>query len=109
MTINLSGIGIDYGAILPELVVAGTAIVVLFLELVVPPDRRRWLAAVTVVGLLGALVATIPLWGQTRSAFGDTVTADSLAAFFNVLLILITILSVIIYNDIARMLHITGR
>jgi NADH-quinone oxidoreductase subunit N len=96
MTINLSGIGIDYGAILPELVVAGTAIVVLFLELVVPPDRRRWLAAVTVVGLLGALVATIPLWGQNRSAFGDTVTADSLAAFFNVLLIVITIFTVAI-------------
>jgi len=96
MTINLSGIGIDYGAILPELVVAGTAIVVLFLELVVPPDRRRWLAAVTVIGLLGALVATIPLWGQNRSAFGDTVIADSLAAFFNVLLIAITILTVAI-------------
>jgi NADH-quinone oxidoreductase subunit N len=96
MTINLNGIGIDYGAILPELVVAGTAIVVLFLELVVPPDRRRWLAAVTVVGLLGALVATIPLWGQNRSAFGDTVIADSLAVFFNVLLILITILTVAI-------------
>jgi len=55
MTINLSGIGIDYIAILPELVVVGTAIVVLFLELVVPPDRRQWLAAATVVGLLGAL------------------------------------------------------
>src|SRR5438552_5951515 len=96
MTINLSGIGIDYGAILPELVVAGTAIVVLFLELFVPPDRRRWLAAVTVVGLLGALVATISLWGQNRSAFGDTVIADSLAAFFNVLLILITIATVAI-------------
>ena len=60
MTINLSGIGIDYIAILPELVVVGTAIVVLFLELVVPPDRRQWLAAATVVGLLGALAATSP-------------------------------------------------
>jgi len=70
--IDLSAVHIDYQTVLPELVVAGTAIVVLFLELIVPPDRRRWLAAVTVVGLLGALVATIPLWGQNRSAFGYT-------------------------------------
>jgi NADH-quinone oxidoreductase subunit N len=96
MTINLNGLGIDYGAILPELVVVGTAIVVLFLELVVPAGRRQILAGVTVVGLLGALVATIPLWGQDRSAFGDTVVGDSLAAFFNVLLIVISILTVLI-------------
>src|SRR5437879_8904144 len=93
MTINLSGLGIDYGAILPELIVVGTAIVVLFLDLVVPADRRGWLAGVTVVGLLAALAASFPLWGQDRAAFGDTVIADSLAAFFNVLLIAITILT----------------
>jgi len=96
MTINLSGVGIDYGVILPELIVVGTAIVVLFLELMVPADRRGWLAAVSVVGLLGALVASIPLWGQNRSAFGGTVVGDSLAAFFNVLLIVISILTVLI-------------
>jgi len=96
MTINLSGVGIDYGVILPELIVVGTAIVVLFLELMVPADRRPWLAAVSVVGLLAALVASIPLWGQNRSAFGGTVVGDSLAAFFNVLLIVISILTVLI-------------
>src|SRR5207253_2775370 len=84
------GPGIDYGAILPELIVVGTAIVVLFLDLAVPADRRGWLAGVTVVGLLAALAASFPLWGQNRAAFGDTVIADSPAAFFNVLLIAIT-------------------
>jgi hypothetical protein len=33
MTINLNGIGIDYGVILPELIVVGTAILVLLLDL----------------------------------------------------------------------------
>jgi NADH-quinone oxidoreductase subunit N len=96
MTINLDGLGIDYGVVLPELLVVGTAIVVLFLELMVPADRRRWLAAVTVVGLLGALIASLPLWGQNRAAFGGTVVGDSLAAFFNVLLLAISILTVLI-------------
>jgi NADH-quinone oxidoreductase subunit N len=106
MTINLSGLGIDYGAILPELIVVSTAIVVLFLDLVVPADRRGWLAGVTVVGLLGALAATFPLWGQNRAAFGDTVVADSLAAFFNVLLIAISILTVLISPRFLRALDL---
>jgi NADH-quinone oxidoreductase subunit N len=106
MTIDLSGIGIDYGVILPELLVVGTAIVVLFLELMVPADRRGWLAAVTVVGLLGALAATIPLWGQNRTAFGGTVVGDSLAAFFNVLLIVISILTALISPRFLRALEL---
>jgi NADH-quinone oxidoreductase subunit N len=106
VTINLSGLGIDYGAILPELIVVGTAIVVLFLDLIVPADRRGWLAGVTVVGLLGALAASFPLWGQNRAAFGDTVMADSLAAFFNVLLIVITILTALISPRFLRALDL---
>jgi NADH-quinone oxidoreductase subunit N len=96
MTINLNGIGIDYGVVLPELIVVATALVVLFLDLFVPPGRRTWLAAVTVIGLLAAIVASFPLWGQTREAFGDTVIGDDLAAFFNILLLGISILTVLI-------------
>lgn len=96
MTINLSGVGIDYGIILPELIVVATAIVVLFLDLLVPPGRRNWLAAVTVIGLLAAMVASIPLWGHTREAFGDTVIGDNLAAFFNILLLGVSILTVLL-------------
>jgi NADH-quinone oxidoreductase subunit N len=106
MTIDLSGVGIDYGAILPELIVVGTAIVILFLDLVLPVARRRWLPTVTVVGLLAALVASLPLWGQNRAAFADTVVADSLAAFFNVLLIVITILTVLISPRFLRALDL---
>jgi NADH-quinone oxidoreductase subunit N len=106
MTINLSGLGIDYGAILPELIVTGTAILVIILELIVPPGRRGWLAAVTVAGLLGALLASLPLWGQNRSAFGDTVVADSLSAFFDVLLLAISILTVLISPRFLRALDL---
>jgi NADH-quinone oxidoreductase subunit N len=96
MTIDISGVGIDYVAILPELVVVVTAVVVLLLELVVSPGRRRWLAAVSVAGLLAALVANLALWGQNREAFGGMVVGDSFASFFNGLLIVVTILTVLI-------------
>ena len=106
MKVVLSGLGIDYGAILPEMIVVGTAIVILFLDLMLPVSRRRVLPTVAVVGLLAALLASLPLWGQSRSAFGDTVVADSLAAFFNVLLIVITILTVLISPRFLRALDL---
>src|SRR5207302_9882575 len=81
-------------------------IVVLFLALVVPADRRRWLAAVTVVGLLGALIASIALWGLNRFAFCGTVIGDSLAAFFDVLLAAISILTVLISPRFLRALDL---
>ncbi|HET9847085.1 MAG TPA: NADH-quinone oxidoreductase subunit N [Candidatus Dormibacteraeota bacterium] len=106
MTINLSGLGIDYGVILPELIVVGTAIVVLFMDLFVPPDRRTWLAVASAVGLLAAGVASIPLWGQSRAAFGDTVVGDSLAAFFDVLLLAVSIVTVAISPRFLRALDL---
>jgi NADH-quinone oxidoreductase subunit N len=104
--IDLNGIGIDYTAILPELVVTGTAIIVLMLELFVPANRRSILAAVTVIGLVGALVANIPLWGHDRSAFAGTVTGDSLAAFMNVVLIGVTIFTALISPRYLRALRL---
>ena len=106
MPIDTSHIGIDYGAVLPMLIVVGTAIVVLFLELFVPPDRRAWLAGVSVAGLLAAGVASISLWGQSRLAFGDTVAGDSLAAFFDVLLVGVSIVTVLISPRFLRALDL---
>src|SRR5437016_6998412 len=106
MTINLNGIGIDYGAILPELIVTGTAIIVLFLDLLVPARRRGWLAVVSIIGLLGAMVATIPLWGQNRAAFADTVVGDDLAVFFNILLLSVSILTILLSPRFLRALDI---
>jgi len=104
--INLSHLGIDYIAVLPELVVAGTAIVVLFLDLFLPASRRGWLPFVTVVGLAGALVATIPLWGQNRLAFSNTVVGDNLAVFFFVPILAVSIATVLISPRFLRALDL---
>jgi NADH-quinone oxidoreductase subunit N len=94
--IDTSRLGIDYGVMLPELVVAATAIVILGLDLILPAGRRGWLAAVSALGLLLALVATAPLWGADRSAFSGTVVGDSFAAFFDVVLLLTGLFTVLI-------------
>ncbi len=106
MIVNVNAIGIDYTTILPELVVTGTAILVLILDLFIPPDRRRMLAVVTVLGLFGALAASVPLWGHSKFAFGDTVVGDSFAAFFNVILAATSILTVVISPRYLRALRL---
>ena len=104
MPIDTSQVGIDYGVVLPEILVVGTALVVLVLDLLMPAARRRWLAALSVVGLLAALLASLPLWGQSRAAFSGTVTGDSFAAFFNVVLVGCGVLTVLISPRFLRAL-----
>jgi NADH-quinone oxidoreductase subunit N len=106
LSINLSGLGIDYGVILPEIIVVITAIVVLGLDLFLPAGRRTLLAALAIVGLVAAIVASIPLWNQSRAAFADTVVGDNLAAFFNVLLLAVSILTILISPRFLRALDI---
>jgi len=102
--IDTSRLGIDYGVLLPELVVTATALLVLVLDLLIPPGRRRWLAAFSALGLLLALLATVPLWGADRSAFSGTVIGDSFAAFFDVILLSTGLLTVLISPRFLRSL-----
>ena len=76
---------IDYHAIAPELVLAGTIFVVLFLDLFLPRDRK-WLAMpVAFVGTVGSLAASLTLIGSLpRRTFGGSYVIDNFAILFKV-------------------------
>ena len=63
---------IDYHAIAPELVLAGTIFAVLALDLFLPQGRKHLSMWLGLVGAAGALVATFTLIGSTRSTFGGS-------------------------------------
>ncbi len=67
----------------PMLIVTGTSVACLLLDLVPPLDRKGHLAAVGVLGLGGALLASAILWGQPAAAFQRMVALDDFALFFN--------------------------
>lgn len=60
---------IDYVAILPELILGGTALLVLVVDLFLPGDRK-WLAMpLSMMGVLGSLGALLAIAGEGRETF----------------------------------------
>jgi NADH-quinone oxidoreductase subunit N len=74
---------IDWHALLPEILIALTAFVVLVLDLGLRPERKWVAMPVAFVGTLGALAATLSLIGQTpRELFDGTYVVDNYAVLF---------------------------
>jgi NADH-quinone oxidoreductase subunit N len=75
---------IDYHALAPEFVLAGTAFLVLVVDLFLEGDRK-WLAMpVAFVGTAGSLAAALTLVGAHRVLFGGSYVVDGFAVLFKV-------------------------
>ncbi len=76
---------IDYHALLPEMILSGTILLVLIVDVFLS-EKRKWLAMpLGFVGVLAALVATLTLIGSDpRDAFGGTFVVDNFALVFKV-------------------------
>ena len=69
--------------LLPEMLVAALAFLVLTVDLFLPPARKNWLVGLSVAGLVGILVTTLLyLWGKDDSLYNGTFLVDSYALFF---------------------------
>ena len=80
-----------YQPILPELILAGAGIVVLLLDAIRPLRNRNALAALTMLGVVGAAVATLFLWDFDSAArptvFGGMVATDRYSVFFRLVIL----------------------
>ena len=85
---------IDFIAILPEIVLTVTALIVLAADLALRGDAKQFVNPVAVLGTLGAIAATVPLWGDERVTFGTMYVVDDFAVLFK-LLFLGTLLAVL--------------
>jgi NADH-quinone oxidoreductase subunit N len=76
---------IDYHALMPELILSGTILLVLVVDVFLPA-RRKWLGMpVSLMGVLAALVAALTLiGGPTRTVFGGMFVVDHFALLFQV-------------------------
>ncbi len=70
----------------PLLVVAGTAFLLLVLDLLPPRGTKRHLGVVALAGVVAALLVTVVLWGREARAFSGMVVLDGFALFFDVVI-----------------------
>ena len=75
---------IDHHAILPELILGGTIIVVLVVDLFLPPRWKWGSMPVAFLGVAGSLVAVLTLIGDERATFGGAFVIDNFAVLFKV-------------------------
>ena len=82
---------IDYHALLPELIISGTLLLVLIVDAFVPV-KRAWVTMwIGMVGAIAALVSVLTLIGEQRSTFGGMFVVDDFAVLFKVFFLVVAI------------------
>lgn len=90
---------VAYAAIAPELVVVAAAAVVLLLDLLLPAERKWLVMPVSLLGVLGALGAVLPLAGKRVATLGGMFVIDEFAILFKVVFCLAALLVFAISHD----------
>jgi len=97
---------VDYTVILPELIVALSAIVVMLADLFLPRSQRRALAYLSLVGLVAAFVAVLVLRDDNKSGFSGSVVLDGFSLFTSGIFLLVGFLTVLLSIDYLELEHI---
>jgi len=89
---------LNLGLLAPELTLAATAIIVILLDLV--SQRKVWLVAVSIAGVVAAAGFTIAMWGGSSQAiFNNMLVVDNFALFFKLLFLAIAALVILASVD----------
>jgi NADH-quinone oxidoreductase subunit N len=87
----------------PTLIVVGTGLLVLLLDLLPPRGGdRAHLSTVALLGLVASLFTTLLLWGGRGRAFRDMIVLDNYALFFHVVIGYAAALIVLLSMDYLR-------
>ena len=90
------------GPLAPMLVVAGTGMLVLLLDLLPPRESKTHLGTLALAGLVGALIAAMLRWGKDGRAFRDMIVLDQQALFFQIVIAYAAALVVMLSMDYLR-------
>jgi NADH-quinone oxidoreductase subunit N len=85
---------LSFTAILPELIMLGTALLVLLLDLVL--KGKRPLAYLSLAGVVAAGAASYATWGRDPHPFQEMLLSDSYALFINLVICLAAALSLLV-------------
>lgn len=92
----------SYRLLAPDIIVVVLALAVLSLDLVIPSRHKHYLAHVTIIGLLAALLSSFTLLGQKAVFFNGMFSLDSFSVFFRILLLVVGIFITLLSVDFFR-------
>jgi NADH-quinone oxidoreductase subunit N len=97
---------VDFTVVLPELIVAITALVVLVADLYLPRTQRSLLAYASIAGLVIAFVVACVQHDMMKSGFNQSVVQDGFSLFCEGILLVVGIQSLLISIDYLELEHI---
>jgi len=93
----MESLGINYHAILPETITASVAVLIMMIDALARKIERRVAGAVSLIGLIGAGVAVVSLFGRNgETSFKGMIITDGFRLFFAMIFLVVTFLTVLI-------------
>src|SRR6185312_16482778 len=94
--LNITIPSINYGPLVPVILVTITGLLALILDAVLPRDRHTIMAWVSIIGLAVAFADCMFLYDGKQSAFAGTFVADNFALYFNYVLLFGAMLTILL-------------
>ncbi len=85
---------VNFRAIMPEIILAVTGLVALMVDVFIPSKRGEVAAGISLVGLLGAIVACFPM-DRTITVFSGSYIIDPYSFYFKIVLFIIVSLTIL--------------
>jgi NADH-quinone oxidoreductase subunit N len=98
---------VSLGAILPLIILAGWACVLLLVDLFIPQQRKGLTALLAALGLLVAVGFVIPRFGNPMAGFGGMVVVDDFSNFLSLLLLFSGLAGIALSYDYLKRMSIT--
>jgi len=81
----MPGLTANLQLLTPEFALAGLALAVFAVDLVVPEDRKNLLGWLTIAGLLGLIaLSLVMLWGEDETLYDGLLAVDAFSLFFKI-------------------------
>jgi NADH-quinone oxidoreductase subunit N len=91
---------VNFGLILPELIICGVAVLVMLVDAFARPSQRWLTGGISLAGLVGAGAATVWMWmnwtNDPPRGFHDMIVLDELRLSFTLIFLLVSALTVLI-------------
>ncbi len=96
----------DFLSVLPFIIIAGWATLLLLVDLWIPANRKWITAGLAALGLIAAIVAVISRFGVEREAFDGMIIVDGYSSFFQLLFLGVGLIAISQAYDYLRRLDI---